>query len=105
MLDSRTESVSTLEPAILTQPLPARKPLAFGWRVLGAFGVGLLLAACFPPLRLPFLRPLAIAGLLALLEGATVREGVYIGLACGFAFFGASLFWLTGMFGVSAISL
>src|SRR5579884_164948 len=90
-------------------PLPqsetATKRLALVWRVAGGAGTGLLLAACFPPLSQPWLLPLAVAALLGLLSGVTVRPAFYIGLSFGFALFASALFWLTNLFGVSAISL
>ncbi len=81
------------------------KPLTFGGCIVCACGVGALLAACFPPFHLPVLLPFAFAALLALLSGVTVREGAYIGLACGFVFFAITLFWLSNLFGAAAVSL
>jgi apolipoprotein N-acyltransferase len=73
--------------------------------VVCALGVGAMLVACFPPFGLPVLLPFALAVLLALLSGVTVREGAYIGLACGLVFFGGTLAWLANLFGAAAVSL
>lgn len=73
-------------------------------RSVMAAGIGVGMALCFPPFGLPLL-PLALCGLLWLLQGATVREGLYIGLACGMAFFALALRWLATMFGPAAITL
>ena len=74
-------------------------------RVLLGLGSGALLALSFPPYNLPLLLPAGIAVLVAALRGATVREGMYTGLACGFIYFGATLFWLFNIFSQGAITL
>src|SRR5438045_385354 len=63
-------------------------------RFLAALFAGLLLAASFPPYRLPLLMPFGIGALLWSLAGSTVRQAFYCGLLCGIIYFGATLFWL-----------
>ncbi len=79
--------------------------IRFGLRVIGAVGAGALLAASFPPFGVTHVLPLAIAALPLLLEGATVREAAYIGLAYGVALYAITLFWFVHLFGAAAISL
>lgn len=77
----------------------------FGWRVVGGAATGVALALCFPPFHLPLLLPFALAVLLALLRGVTVREAAYIGIACGLTLNAIGLCWLTALFGAASVSL
>lgn len=74
-------------------------------RVAGFVLVGLALGAAFPPLQLPFVLPFALVGLLLLLNGVTMKQAFYLGFACGMAWFGSGLFWLTALFSQGAITL
>ena len=67
-------------------------------RLLFAALSGVLLAAAFPPYHLPYFLPLAIAALLKALEGATPRQGFYIGVLSSGIHTGATLFWLANLF-------
>ncbi|HZT44037.1 MAG TPA: nitrilase-related carbon-nitrogen hydrolase [Chthonomonadaceae bacterium] len=73
--------------------------------MLLSLGAGGVLALCFPPVGLSFLQPLCLAALIFLLQGVTVRQAFYIGVAFGMAAYGGGLFWLSNLFGVAAISL
>ena len=55
------------------------RTFGFGWRVFGSLGAGAALALCFPPFNLP-LTPLALALLIGLLQGATVRQALVDGV-------------------------
>ena len=88
-----------------TLAAPTESSLGFGWRVLCGAGLGGVFALCFPPHPLPFLLPLALTGLLALLQGMTPRRAAYIGLGFGTVASALSWRWLWGMFGPAAVSL
>src|SRR5688500_3054025 len=92
----RTLSADPVSP---TPALPLSK------RVMMGLAAGAFLAAGFPPYGIPLVIPIGIAALLAALKSASVREGVYTGLACGALYFGATLFWLSNLFGAASISL
>lgn len=66
---------------------------------------GALLAASFPPYRLPILLPYGFALLVYALDGLQPRHGFYLGFAAGVVYFGGTLFWLGNLFGVASISL
>ncbi|MCX6365286.1 MAG: hypothetical protein NTX57_01050 [Armatimonadetes bacterium] len=66
---------------------------------------GVLLAAAFPPYHLPYFLPLAIAALLAALQGATPRQGFYIGIISSGIHTGATLFWLSNLFAAAVAPL
>lgn len=78
---------------------------SFLWRVLGAPAAGAALSVCFPPVGFAVLLPFAASAFLLLLRDATVRRAAYLGIACGLVFYGASLFWMTRLFGMAAVSL
>ena len=82
-----------------------RKPLGMLWRVLLCLLAGALLGVAFPPFPVPFVLPLAFALLLGMIEGLPSRLAAYLGFACGLTFFGVGLFWLTRLFGFSAVGL
>lgn len=92
---------------IKVSPSGAKKgvSLSLGFRLIGAFGAGLLLASSFPPVNLPILLPFGIALLLWMLEGTTPRIAGYLGLLTGFVFFACTLIWLKNMFGTATVSL
>src|SRR5438105_2624751 len=99
-------AVSTRESASLeTAARPNELGPSLLLRALRGILAGALLAAAFPPYNLRILLPLGAAALLWALNGATLREGIYTGLACGAVYFGATLFWLFNLFGAASISL
>lgn len=67
-------------------------------RLLVAALAGALLAAAFPPYHLPYFLPLAMALLLHALDGATPRQGFYLGIVSSGIHLGATLFWLSNLF-------
>ncbi|WP_395144849.1 apolipoprotein N-acyltransferase [Armatimonas sp.] len=74
-------------------------------RLIFAALSGVLLAAAFPPYHLPYFLPLAIAALLKALEGATPRQGFYIGALSSGIHTGATLFWLANLFASAVVPL
>jgi len=74
-------------------------------RLLLSLAAGALLAASFPPYRMPFLLPAGFALLVYALDGLRPRHGFYFGFAAGVVYFGATLFWLSNLFGAAAVSL
>ena len=74
-------------------------------RLLFAALSGVLLATVFPPYHLPYFLPLAIAALLKALEGATPRQGFYIGGLSSGIHTGATLFWLANLFASAVVPL
>ena len=74
-------------------------------RLIFAALSGVLLAAAFPPYHLPYFLPLAIAALLKALEGATPRQGFYIGVLSSGIHTGATLFWLANLFASAVVPL
>ena len=70
-----------------------------------AIAAGLLMAASFPPYRIPLLLPFGFALLLHALDVPSVKAAARLAFACGLVYFGATIFWLGNLFGVGAISL
>src|SRR2546421_652249 len=97
--------MSILADEAAVSPISPAKASPFLSRLLLALLAGAVLAAGFPPYKFPLLLPIGIALLIRALERATVREGIYTGLACGAVYFGATLFWLGSLFGAASISL
>lgn len=96
-----TETPAISSPASEVEPIRVTM-----WpRALLAAASGALLAASFPPYRLPVLLPFGFALLLAALDGLRPRQGFYLGFLCGAVTFGATLFWLSNLFGAAAVSL
>ena len=58
-------------------------------RALASLIGGLLLVASFPPYDLVWLAPPALALLTTAWHGARIRDGAWLGLIAGLAFFGA----------------
>ena len=83
---------------------PKQAALA-AWRLFLSAGAGIVMAGCFPPLRLAFLLPLGVALLLVALQSVTGRQGFYLGFAFGLTWFGGDLFWLSNLFGPASLSL
>src|SRR5688500_17866761 len=100
-----TAVVTEADRKLSTEPASSSPTFPLARRVMIALATGALLAAGFPPYGVPLVIPFAIAALLSALNSATVREGVYTGLACGAVYFGATLFWLSNLFGAASISL
>ena len=63
-------------------------------RALAAVVGGLLLVASFPPYDLAWLAPPALAVITLAWHGARVREGLFLGLLTGLAFFGVHVWWM-----------
>ena len=97
-----TSEYSAAAPA---ESAATERSLGFGWRVLCGIGLGAVCALCFPPHAVPWLLPIALTGLLALLSGMTQRQASYIGLGFGTALSAIALRWLGEMFGSAALSL
>ncbi|WP_394796231.1 apolipoprotein N-acyltransferase [Armatimonas sp.] len=74
-------------------------------RLIFAALSGVLLAAAFPPYHLPYFLPLAVTALLKALEGATPRQGFYIGVLSSGIHTGATLFWLANLFASAVVPL
>jgi apolipoprotein N-acyltransferase len=75
-----------------------------GWRAaVTAFGLGVLAVLALPPLHIVPVLWLAIPGLIAMIGGAAHwRAAFWIGLAWGFGFFSAGLYWITSAILVEA---
>ena len=71
-----------------TPPVPLARSVAI------AALSGLALSAAFPPARLWPLSLVAIAPLVWLARDARPRRGFLLGTVFGFAFFGATLYWI-----------
>lgn len=71
--------------------MPPSLPLL---RLLGAVVAGLALSLAFEPVALPWLLPPAVAALVALLHGRSAREGWWLGLAFGVAFYFTHIWWM-----------
>jgi apolipoprotein N-acyltransferase len=101
--------ISTELSAGAVEPLPETQMSAVDARMerraVFAGAAGALIAASFPPYHLPFLLPFGFALLLAALDGLRPRQGFYLGIMCGAVTFGATLFWLSNLFGAAAVSL
>ncbi len=74
-------------------------------RLLWALLSGVLLAVAFPPYHLPYLLPVAVAALLKALDGATPRQGFYVGVVSAGIHIGATLFWLVNLFSSAVVPL
>lgn len=81
------------------------EPTAMLRRLLFALGSGLLFAVAFPPYQLPYFLPLGVALLLVALNGATVRQGFYVGVVSAGVHTGATLFWLANLFAAAVLPL
>jgi len=68
--------------------------LRSAWRLGAALAAGALHALAFAPSTAWFLQPLALALLVGLLSGQTVRRAVWLGGAFGLAWLGVGLWWL-----------
>lgn len=71
-------------------------------RLLLAIGSGLLLAASFEPLALPYLLPLGIAGFVLATSGLRVRRAGLVGLVFGVAFYFTHIEWMRRSIGPDA---
>jgi apolipoprotein N-acyltransferase len=63
-------------------------------RLALAVGSGLLLAAAFEPVTLPWVLPFAVAGFFLCVHGARPRVGVVLGLVFGVAFYFTHIVWM-----------
>lgn len=63
-------------------------------RLALAVGSGLLLAAAFEPVALPWLLPIAVAGFFLSVRGARSRTGFVVGLAFGVSFYFTHIVWM-----------
>lgn len=63
-------------------------------RLLLAVVSGLVLAAAFEPVTLPWVLPLAVAGFFLSVRGARPRTGLLVGLAFGVAFYFTHIVWM-----------
>lgn len=71
-------------------------------RLLLAVGSGLLLAAAFEPVALPWLLPFAVAGFFLSVRGARSRIGFVVGLSFGVAFYFTHIVWMKESVGPDA---
>lgn len=63
-------------------------------RVVFAVAAGLLLAAAFEPVTLPYVIPVAVAGYVLAVRGLRVRASLLVGLAFGVAFYFTHIVWM-----------
>jgi apolipoprotein N-acyltransferase len=63
-------------------------------RLALAVGSGLLLAAAFEPIALPWLVPFAVGGFFLAVRGTRARVGFVVGLAFGVAFYFTHIVWM-----------
>jgi apolipoprotein N-acyltransferase len=71
-------------------------------RLVIAVGSGLLLAAAFEPIALPWVLPVAVAGYVLSVRGARPRLGFVVGLAFGVAFYFTHIVWMKDSVGPDA---
>ncbi|MDH2415658.1 apolipoprotein N-acyltransferase [Nocardioides sp. CER19] len=71
-------------------------------RLALAVGSGLLLAASFEPVGLPWLLPFAVAGFFLSVRGARSRVGFVVGLAFGISFYFTHIVWMRSSVGADA---
>ncbi|GAA1973601.1 apolipoprotein N-acyltransferase [Nocardioides panacihumi] len=68
--------------------------LVLAVRLALAVGSGLMLAAAFEPVALPWLMPIALAGFFLSVRGVRPRVGFVVGLAFGVAFYFTHIVWM-----------
>jgi apolipoprotein N-acyltransferase len=66
---------------------------------------GALMAASFPPYRIPLLLPFGFALFLHAIDVPSAKTAARLAFVCGLTYFGATIFWLGNLFGAAAISL
>ncbi|MEP6757433.1 MAG: nitrilase-related carbon-nitrogen hydrolase [Chthonomonadales bacterium] len=73
--------------------------------ILHAIIAGSVMAAAFPPYHNPIALPIGVALLIKTILRCKPKHAFYLGTLTGLVFFGATLFWLSNLFGAASISL